>query len=100
MFRDVVAAVDAGHLSWRDSHVDVEGEDKVCRGFEGEEGAMRSIMRRMFARSHETCCCLCLHSEGFMVASYVFANISNSSRGPHVSGEVGNLKNCEQRAGA
>lgn len=69
--------------------MDVECENKVGGGFKGKEGAMRSAVRRMFAWSHERCCCMYNHSANFMESSYVFAGISNSSKGVHARGEMG-----------
>ena len=52
-FRDGVAIADARHLRSRGSHTEVDEEDKMVRGFAGEEGAMRFVMLGMFARSNE-----------------------------------------------
>ncbi len=75
-YRDVIDPVDARHLFRSGFHVDVEGEDEVGGGFEGEEGAMRSVVRRMFAWSHERCCSMHSHSRGFFICVCGYLQLS------------------------
>ena len=70
----VPGILDVELLVWR-----LDGQDNMSGGFEGEEGAMRSMVRQTFAWSHEWCYRTQSHRESFIGASYVLADISPNS---------------------